>query len=57
MEKTRIDLKKGYMEVYDFGEIKLHAYQTNDLMYDESYILENKDNVLLVEFPAFYDSL
>ena len=57
MEKTRVDLKKGYMEVYNFGEIKLHAYQTNDLMYDESYILENKDNVLLVEFPAFYDNL
>lgn len=45
------------MEVYDFGEIKLHAYQTNDLMNDESYILENIDNVLLVEFPAFYDNL
>ena len=57
MEKTRVDLKKGYMEVYNFGEIKLHAYQTNDLMYDESYILENKDNVLLVELPAFYDNL
>ena len=26
-------------------------------MYDESYILENKDNVLLVEFPAFYGNL
>ena len=26
-------------------------------MNDESYILENKDNVLLVEFPAFYDNL
>lgn len=57
MEKRKVNLNKGYMEVYDFGEIKLHAYQTNDLMYDESYILENKDNVLLVEFPAFYDNL
>lgn len=57
MESKRIDLKKGFMEIYDFGEIKLHAYQTNDLMNDESYILENKDNVLLVEFPAFYDNL
>ena len=57
MESKRIDLKKGFMEIYDFGEIKLHAYQTNDLMSDESYILENKDNVLLVEFPAFYDNL
>lgn len=57
MESKRIDLKKGFVEVYDFGEIKLHSYQTNDLMYDESYILENKENVLLVEFPAFYDNL
>lgn len=57
MKSKRIDLKKGFVEVYDFGEIKLHSYQTNDLMYDESYILENKDNVLLVEFPAFYDNL
>lgn len=57
MESKKINLKKGFVDVYDFGDIKLHAYQTNDLMYDESYILENKDNVLLVEFPAFYDNL
>ena len=57
MDKKRIDLKKGYMEVFDFGEIKLHAYQTNDVMNDESYILENKDNLLLVEFPAFKENL
>ena len=41
MEKTRIDLKKGFVEIYNFGDIKLHAYQTNDLMNNESYILEN----------------
>lgn len=57
MEKTKINLKKGFVEVYHFGEIKLHCYQTNDFMYDESYILENDKNVLLVEFPAFYDNL
>ena len=57
MEKTRIDLKKGFVEIYNFGDIKLHAYQTNDLMNDESYILENNQNVLLIEFPAFYDNL
>ena len=57
MESKKINLKKGFVDVYDFGNIKLHSYQTNDLMYDESFILENKDNVLLVEFPAFYDNL
>lgn len=57
MEVSKVNLKKGFVEIYNFGDIKLHSYQTNDLMYDESYILENKDNVLLVEFPAFYDNL
>lgn len=57
MESKKINLRKGFVDVYDFGDIKLHAYQTNDLMYDESYILENEDNVVLVEFPAFYDNL
>lgn len=57
MEVSKINLKKGFVEVYNFGEIKLHSYQTNDLMYDESYILENNENVLLVEFPAFYENL
>ena len=57
MNSTKIDLKKGFVEIYNFGDIKLHAYQTNDLMYDECFILENDKNVLLVEFPAFYDNL
>lgn len=57
MEKSKVNLKKGFVEIYNFGDIKLHSYQTNDLMYDESYILENNENVLLVEFPAFYDNL
>ena len=57
MEKKTVNLKKGYVDVYDFGDIKLHSYQTNDFMNDESYILENDKNVLLVEFPAFYDNL
>lgn len=57
MKNKKINLEKGVVVIYDFGNIKLHAYQTNDLMCDESYILENDTNVLLVEFPAFYDNL
>ncbi len=56
MESKKINLKKGFVEVYNFENIKLHAYQTNDLMNDESYILENDKNLLLIEFPAFYDN-
>ena len=36
MEVSKINLEKGYIEIYDFGKIKLHCYQTNDLMSDES---------------------
>lgn len=57
MEVSKVNLEKGYIDIYNFGDIKLHCYQTNDLMNDESYILENNENVLLVEFPAFYDNL
>ncbi len=57
MKVSKVDLKKGVMEIYDFGDIKLHCYKTNDLMNDESYILENSESVLLIEFPAFYDNL
>lgn len=57
MESIKKNLEKGFVEIYNFGEIKLHAYQTNDLMNDESYILENDKNILLIEFPAFYDNL
>ena len=57
MKVLNIKLKRGFVDIYDFGGIKLHCYQTNDLMNDESYILENDENLLLVEFPAFYDNL
>ena len=57
MNRVRVNLNKGFVDVYDFGNIKLHCYQTNDAMNDESYILENDKNVLLLEFPAFYDNL
>ena len=48
MEVSKVNLGKGYIDIYNFGDIKLHCYQTNDLMNDESYILENNENVLLV---------
>lgn len=57
MEVSKVNLKKGFIEVYNFGDIKLHAYQTNDFMNDECFILENDKNILLLEFPAFHSNL
>ncbi len=28
MEIVKVNLKKGFVETYNFGEIKLHSYQT-----------------------------
>ena len=57
MDSKRIDLKKSFVQVYDFGEIKLHAYQTSDVMADECFILENDSEVFLLEFPSFYEDM
>lgn len=56
MKKEKIDLSKGFVEIYDFGGIKLHAYQTNDLMNDVCFILENAENVLIIELPPMHSN-
>lgn len=35
MEVKKINLKKGFIDIYNFGDIKLHCYQTNDFMNNE----------------------
>ena len=54
MKKTdyqAVKLQKGEMRVYDFGTAKLHAYQTNDLINDEVFILEKNGRAVVVEAP------
>ena len=43
----------GEVTVYDFGTIKIHAYKTNDVLVDESYVLEKGNNLVLLEASAF----
>lgn len=59
MNKNRFEkiiLNKGEMNVYDFGDIKLHAYMTNDFIDDEVFILEKNDKVVIIESPCFFDN-
>ena len=37
---TTVSLQKGEMNIYDFEDIKLHAYKTNDFIDDEVFIVE-----------------
>lgn len=47
----RINLKKGFIEQYEFNQITLHAYQTNDPVEYTASIISNKWKVLILRDP------
>lgn len=51
-----VKLDKGEMNVYDFGEAKLHAYKTNDFIDDEVFIVEKNGKAIIIESPCFFDN-
>lgn len=53
---TKINLTKGEVNLYDFGELKLHAYKTNDFIDDEVFIVEKGGNAVVIESPCFFDN-
>lgn len=52
-----INLTFGEVNVYDFGQVKLHAYKTNDPMSDEVFIVEKDGKAVLIESPCFFDNI
>ena len=54
---TTIRLRQGEMHVYDFGGVKLHAYQTGDPLADEVFLLEKAGRFVVLESPCFVDSI
>jgi hypothetical protein len=52
-----VTLKKGFITIYDYGAIKLHAYQTNDPMNDQVFLLEKGDQLVAIEEPCFKDNI
>lgn len=53
---TKVSLKKGEMNVYDFGAVKLHAYKTNDFIDNEVFIIEKNKKAVVIESPCFFDN-
>lgn len=51
-----VSLAKGVMNVYDFGEIRLHAYKTNDFIDDEVFVVEKNGKAVIIESPCFFDN-
>lgn len=50
-------LGKGVINLYDFGAIRLHAYQTNDFIDNEVFLLEKNGSVVILESPCFFDNI
>lgn len=51
--ESHITLKSGSVNVYDYGDVKLHAYFTNDPLADVAYFVEGKEALAGIELPAF----
>jgi len=54
---TSVKLAKGEMHVYDFGNVRLHAYKTNDFIDDEVFIVEKNGKAVILESPCFFDNI
>ena len=53
---TNVVLEKGEVNVYDFGNVKLHAYKTDDAIADEVFVLGKDNRAVILESPCFYDN-
>ena len=53
---TTVALKKGEMNIYDFGGIRLHAYKTSDFIDNEVFIVEKSGKAVIIESPCFFDN-
>lgn len=43
------------VSVYDFGEVRLHAFNTQDAISDVCYLVEGPNALVGIELPAFVD--
>jgi len=55
VSETKLEI--GTIKTYDFGNIKLNAYLTNDVLNDVTYIVEKGDNVVIIEGTAFHNNV
>lgn len=55
--ESKVDLEVGYVQVYDFGDVKLHAYKTKDALDDECFLIEGKDELVALEAPCFTNNI
>jgi hypothetical protein len=52
-----VALERGVMRIYNFEKLRLHAYQTNDRLKNESFLIETERELIGIETPAFSSNL
>ncbi len=52
-----IPMTVGEMRIYDFGAVRLHAYQTGDPINDQTLVVEKAGQAVVIEPPCFRDSI
>lgn len=57
MKTTVKQLSKGVVKIFDFGELKLHAYATKDPLADECFVVEKNASCFLIEGVLFRDNI
>ncbi|MBQ6773394.1 MAG: hypothetical protein IJP48_04940 [Synergistaceae bacterium] len=50
-------VKAGNIDVYNFDNIKLHAYATGDNMNDYCYLIETPEGLVLIESTAYKENV
>ena len=53
---TTVKLETGEIRRYDFGQVRLHADQTDDPLNDEVFLLEKEGRFVILESPCFTES-
>lgn len=56
ISNTTVQLDKGTMWIYNYGDIKLHAYETKDFFGTFVFILEKNGKAVLLEAPPVRDN-
>src|SRR5699024_8272103 len=54
---TTNQLELGSVTVYDFGDVKLHCYDSGDALADECYLVESAEGVVMIETGTFSANL
>ncbi|MGQ1909108.1 hypothetical protein ACT3CE_04915 [Marinifilum sp. RC60d5] len=56
VSNTTVQLEKGTMWVYNYGDVKLHTYETKDFFGTFAFILEKNGKAVLLETPPVKDN-